>query len=211
MKSVILIVSCAGVVQSFAGDFVNLDFDTVRTDKLTPFIQPYYLGLVADLLPGWSVETGFPYRETTSIVYCDDPTRIAADSGVGVAPSIGGVGYSIELDPTGFGTGTIPVRMSQTATVPVWAKVLEFDGLSNSTLVSVNGRETYVLRGEAVLDVSGYAGSTITLVLRSDIGSFRLDGMRFTAVPEPSVGILSLVTIGGMMMFWIVRKSVSAR
>lgn len=211
MRMLIVIWAWAGVVRLIAGEFINLDFDMVRTDRLTPISKNYSLGAIDDLLPGWSVARGFPYKEQSSIVYSKDPISIAADSGVGVAPSVGGNGFTIMLNPEGFTTGVVPVKMWQTAMVPIWAKRLEFDGLSNSAVVSVNDEVTYVLAQEHVLDVSQYAGSTVTLALSSSAGSFRLDGMKFTAVPEPSVGILSFATIGGMMIFWIVRKSVSAR
>ena len=194
------------LLRAEGSDFTNLDFDSAMPRNLSLIFGDHYKGASTDLLPGWLVDTGPNHTSQTFVGYSTTPGNASYAGGVGIAPTIGAVGYTIGFQPDSTVQGPTPIRISQIGRIPSWATGLEIDGNSGDFILGINDQQIPVNGNLHMVDVSRYAGTDVTLSLSVYPSIVSVDGLRFVAVPEPPTGLLlglgsSIILIGG-----IVRK-----
>jgi len=230
--AVILLIYSSCAWSAFSAPFQDLGFDDANTNNLTTTGFPPTLGLgigtPSDLLPGWQLYYGGgPYSDALWVNLTFIDTGLASlynRSNVGPSPKnpfpVAGA-YSFAMWPGFLGQPLhyTPFVLSQTGDVPANAQALhftifggQFEVRVNDNLLNVSYTEgpptadTNTRRGDAVADISAFAGKTVTLKFitldTQDITTVvnGLDSIDFAPVPEPgTLAILSigLATLGG--------------
>lgn len=203
--------------EALGAGFVNLDFK----GSGLPTTGSGYDGF-ATTLPGWTVTytgatapgsgwnmmgpiEGYSVVLHTGLVV--ENMHVPLDFVLPAVEMRNGDVYGVDGEgmPVIVGGGTVGIQ--QTGGVPFWARSLRFDALGYPAMdVLVNGVELPVYGGvgyEKWVDVSAYAGSTVTLTLRPDAGVhygyLLLADLGFSAV-VPEVGTLGLLGVGGVVL-----------
>lgn len=179
-----------------AGEFINLDFDSVDVSRNKLVYGDAYTGGASYLLPGWTVQTGLDLRIQTEIGYSRVPGGFFFYNGVAIVPSFGTAGYSIGLTPDRFDSSGMPVRIFQVGLVPAWANQIEVDDANGAMLFGVNGKDMALTSGNYRFDVSEYTGKEVELSFRVISSFSSISGVRFLAVPEPDIHWLGLLGLG---------------
>lgn len=205
MKTIRILTALISLGGLEAGEFVNLDFDSVDSRGVSFIYGNNYTGDVAKLIPGWSVQLAPNYVNVSVVGYSISPGGFYYKSGVGVVPTRNGGGYSVGLTPYDLERGAVPVRLSQSGIVPVWAKAIEINGDGLPFVFGINDVEFTLNGDEHWVDISRYSGQTVELSLKVISSSVSIDSLRFVSVPEPS-SISMCLYGGGFVCLWMLRR-----
>lgn len=189
-------------LSAIAGEFVNLGFDDVNLRNISKISGDIYSGQTSELVPGWTVGAGPAFTPQATVRYSSTPGLLVGDGGASLAPSVGGFGYMLALEPNGIEHGPVPVQILQVGRIPEWANLMSVDGLFGYVLVGIDDQKVSLGGWINSLDVGRFAGKDVTLSLSVISSTASFEGIRFTAVPEPSLSVLLLI---GVLFFGVVR------
>jgi hypothetical protein len=205
-----------------AGAFTNLDFESANTNNITDYFG-IQIGATKDLAPGWTLKDKNGVEMTNLFLNSATPGGLPLailESKVSdyTFPYDGQYGLSL------VSSTTDPLFLSQTGTIPLGTKYINFSSLQNVSL-TINGTPVGIdevpvwkidphfpilSKNLAWADVSAYAGQEVTLTFASDVPNLAagcgVDNIQFSStllVPEPStVALFGLGCIG-----FLIRKS----
>jgi PEP-CTERM motif len=200
-----LFVGLTEVSASAQGTFQNLDFESAQVI----FVPGNPAAIVAaDALPDWNVYYGV--NQQTQIAYNSFNGGLTLEASNSYVLS---GNFSVLFNSLSF---SMPISISQTATIPAGTQSLFFEAQDTSTMplsVSLNGENLsysvisvssgYTLYGA---DISTFAGQTETLTFSASPfvaggpagAGWYLDNIQFSSlpVPEPSASFLLLLGSG---------------
>ena len=221
MKTKILILLAAALANHALaqGTFRNLNFEETTLPYST---NPMGFASAAEAFPAWTVYFG-PVPQT-QVVY----------NGLTVTPNLWlwSRGFApVPPLPASFGLfsavpssiDSVSISLAQVGTIPDGVNSLSFEtfGYFNANSVQMDfggnllplellsGPSTFFRTWRA--DLGALAGQTgelrITAIYQPDVpGTFRLDNLQFTNVPEPSTWVLFLA--GTALLLWAKRRRV---
>lgn len=212
MKTFLLL--CSVTLACKAGDFVNLTFD--EPDLSGPLTEVHpggpQIGKTAQLLRGWTLSIND--RQPETMTYSPpgtSSTGVVALEEYKVGPN-GSQFSQFELIVNATPPAQQSLTLRQTGTIPLDAAKL---GLFSNGLVEVriNDKAIYLADPEVtaypLIDISAFAGQTVSLEFRAAQLPFRPVGFNFDIagfypIPEPSTW--ALLGTGLAAMLWFSRR-----